>query len=41
MCGNLRVNTSILRRKIRSPELKLQYMGIGCNTKTKVVIAYI
>ncbi|HER2159131.1 TPA: spore germination protein, partial [Streptococcus pyogenes] len=36
----LRVNTSLLRRKIRSPELKLQCMEIGRYTKTKVVIAY-
>jgi hypothetical protein len=36
----LRVNTSLLRRKIRSPELKMQSMEIGRYTKTKVVIAY-
>lgn len=37
----LGVNTSLLRRKIRSPELKIQSMEIGRYSKTKVVIAYI
>ncbi|WMX58849.1 spore germination protein [Peribacillus sp. R9-11] len=36
----LRVNTSLLRRKIRSPELKMQSIEIGRYTKTKVVITY-
>jgi hypothetical protein len=36
----LRVNTSLLRRKIRSPELKMLSMEIGRYTKTKVVIVY-
>ncbi|HZH61587.1 MAG TPA: spore germination protein [Metabacillus sp.] len=36
----LRVNTSLLRRKIRSPELKMQSLEIGRYTKTKVVIVY-
>lgn len=37
----LRVNTSLLRRKIRSPELKIQSMEIGRYTKTNVVISYL
>ncbi|MGM7721591.1 spore germination protein [Metabacillus sp. Hm71] len=36
----LRVNTSLLRRKIRSPKLKMQSMEVGRYTKTKVVISY-
>ena len=38
---SLRVNTSLLRRKIRSSELKMQSIEIGLYTKTKLVIAYI
>ncbi|UOF89272.1 spore germination protein [Fodinisporobacter ferrooxydans] len=37
----LRVNTSLLRRKIKSPDLKLKSMKIGRYTQTDVVIAYI
>lgn len=37
----LRVNTSLLRRKIRSPKLKIQTMEIGRYTKTNVVISYL
>lgn len=35
------VNMSLLRRKIRSPQLKMQAMHIGRYTMTEVVIAYI
>nr|WP_082129861.1 spore germination protein [Aneurinibacillus tyrosinisolvens] len=37
----LGVNTSLLRRKIKSPNLKMQSMNIGRYTDTNVVIAYI
>lgn len=37
----LSVNTTLIRRKIRSPMLKMQSMEIGRYTKTKVVITYI
>ncbi|GAA0432272.1 spore germination protein [Lentibacillus halophilus] len=37
----LTVNTSMLRRKIRSPKLKMQSMEIGHYTKTSVSIAYV
>ncbi|GAX91389.1 spore germination protein [Effusibacillus lacus] len=36
----LGVNTSLLRRRIRSPELKMQSMQIGRYTRTEIVIAY-
>ncbi|TCP29210.1 spore germination protein KA [Scopulibacillus darangshiensis] len=36
----LQVNSSMLRRKIRSPEFKMQAMEVGRYTKTKVIIAY-
>ncbi|ASN05766.1 spore germination protein [Virgibacillus necropolis] len=36
----LSVNTSMIRRKIRSPELKMKSMQIGRYTETKIVIAY-
>ncbi|WP_274651196.1 spore germination protein [Paenibacillus humicola] len=36
----LGVNTSLLRRKIRSPELKTLTMKVGRRTRTDVVIAY-
>ncbi|WP_346773956.1 spore germination protein [Brevibacillus sp. SYP-B805] len=35
------VNTSLLRRKIRSPRLKILSMKVGRYTQTEVVIAYI
>ena len=38
---SLQVNTSLLRRIIKSPALKLQSMKVGEYTKTNVVIAYI
>ncbi|WHY74892.1 spore germination protein [Fictibacillus enclensis] len=37
----LGVNTSMLRRKIKSPDLKMKSMKIGRYTSTNVVIAYI
>ena len=38
---SLQVNTSLLRRIIKSPALKIQSMKIGSYTRTNVVIAYI
>jgi hypothetical protein len=35
------VNTSILRRKLRSPKLKMQSMKIGRYTQTEVILSYI
>ncbi|MCK6257828.1 spore germination protein [Fictibacillus sp. KIGAM418] len=37
----LGVNTSLLRRKIKSPDLKMKSMKIGRYTSTNIVIAYI
>ncbi|WP_028390944.1 spore germination protein [Bacillus cihuensis] len=37
----LRVNTSLLRRKIRHPLLKMKQMDIGRYTETQVIVAYI
>lgn len=37
----LRVNTSLIRRKIKSPGLKLEQMIIGKRTRTKVCIVYL
>ncbi|MEC3196949.1 spore germination protein [Bacillus cereus] len=37
----LRINTSLLRRKIKSPDLKFKSMKIGHYTQTDVAIAYI
>jgi spore germination protein KA len=37
----LRVNTSLLRRKIRHPLLKMKQMNIGQLTETQVIVAYI
>ncbi|MCQ6275569.1 spore germination protein [Bacillus sp. V3B] len=37
----IRINTSLLRRKIRSPDLKMESMEIGRYTKTNVVISYL
>lgn len=34
------VNTALLRRKIRSPELKIRSMKIGKYSQTEVLIAY-
>jgi hypothetical protein len=38
---SLGVNISLLRRKIRSPQLKMQSILVGRYTQTKIVIAYI
>lgn len=38
---NLITNTTLLRRKIRIPEFKLEYMKLGRKTATKLCIAYI
>ncbi|MGJ9384412.1 spore germination protein [Salipaludibacillus sp. CF4.18] len=35
------VNIALLRRKIRSPKLKMEEMELGCLTKTSVVLSYI
>ncbi|WP_423800927.1 spore germination protein [Neobacillus sp. SAB-20_R2A] len=37
----LRVNTSLLRRKIRHPLLKMKQMDIGGYTETQVIVAFI
>ena len=37
----LRVNTSLLRRKIRHPLLKMKQIDIGRYTETQVIVAYI
>ncbi|WP_338472919.1 spore germination protein [Niallia sp. XMNu-256] len=37
----VRVNTSLLRRRIRHPLLKMKQMDIGGYTETQVVVAYI
>lgn len=38
---SIRVNTSLLRRKIRHPLLKMKQMDLGRYTETQVIIAYI
>ncbi|MEW5921636.1 MAG: spore germination protein [Bacillota bacterium] len=38
---NLRVNTSLIRRRIRSPNLWIESINIGSLTKTEVAYAYI
>ncbi|WP_409300813.1 spore germination protein [Peribacillus sp. SCS-155] len=35
------VNTALLRRKIKSPDLKMETMSVGKYTSTNVVVAYI
>ncbi|MBA1335731.1 MAG: Nutrient germinant receptor inner membrane subunit A (GerKA/GerAA/GerBA) [Firmicutes bacterium] len=37
----LRLNTMLLRRRIKSPKLQLESMKVGSLTKTDIVIAYI
>lgn len=37
----LRVNTSLLRRRLRNADLKMENMMLGTRTKTDLVIAYI
>lgn len=38
---NLRTNTSLIRRRIRTPRLKMETIKIGDLTRTEVAIAYI
>lgn len=38
---DLRTNTSLIRRRIKSPKLKTESLRIGAVTKTEVVVAYI
>ncbi|WP_338787702.1 spore germination protein [Metabacillus sp. FJAT-53654] len=38
---NIRTNTSMLRRRIKSPQLKLESMKLGRLSKTEIVITYI
>jgi spore germination protein KA len=38
---NVRTNTSMIRRRIKSPKLKLESMKVGRLSKTEVVITYI
>lgn len=35
------VNMSLIRRKVKNPELKFEFMNIGTKTKTKISICYI
>lgn len=37
---NLRVNTSLIRKRLRNPQLKMESVTLGTETKTDVVIAY-
>lgn len=38
---NLRTNTSMIRRRIKSPQLKFESMSLGTLSKTEVVITYV
>ncbi|WHH58630.1 spore germination protein [Petroclostridium sp. X23] len=38
---NLRTNTTLLRRKIKNPDLTLETMKLGKKTKTSICIAYL
>ncbi|MDB5055480.1 MAG: gerKA [Bacilli bacterium] len=38
---SIRVNTSLLRRRLRSPKLKMQSMTVGRYTQTEIIIAFI
>ncbi len=40
-CETLRINTSLLRRKIKNPNLIMESVEIGKRTKTSVCIAYL
>ena len=40
-CETLRVNTSLVRRKIKSPDIMFETMKIGSRTRTEVCIVYI
>lgn len=37
----LRVNTTLIRRKIRSSDLKIEMLNLGAKTKTDIAIAYL
>lgn len=37
----LRINTALIRHKLKSPKLKMDYYKLGVLTKTDVVVAYI
>ncbi|MGF7184086.1 spore germination protein KA [Desulfitispora alkaliphila] len=37
----LRINTSLIRRKIRSSDLKIEALNLGTKTKTDIAIAYL
>lgn len=37
---NIRVNTSLLRRKIKSPNLKMKALKLGRHSRTNVAVAY-
>ncbi|MGB9887001.1 MAG: spore germination protein [Moorellales bacterium] len=38
---SLRVNTALLRRKIKHPRLKMETLTLGALTRTEVVVAYV
>ncbi|KKI89176.1 hypothetical protein WQ54_28355 [Bacillus sp. SA1-12] len=38
---NIRANTSMIRRRIRTPQLKLESMKVGRLSKTEVIITYV
>jgi spore germination protein KA len=40
-CETLRINTSLMRRKIKNPDFIMETMEIGKRTKTSVCIAYL
>lgn len=37
---NIRTNTSLLRRRVKSPHLKMKSLTLGKNTNTSIVLAY-
>ena len=38
---SLRINTAMLRRKVRSPNLKIKSLSIGTYSKTPIAVAYV
>jgi len=38
---NIRTNTTLLRRKIKSPDLRFESLSIGRYTQTKIIITYL
>ncbi|WP_079913885.1 spore germination protein [Paenibacillus sp. 32352] len=38
---NLQVNTTLIRRRLKTPDLKLEYMKIGRHSRTDVAISYV